>query len=58
MALAAGRFMTELLFQTSHRDVLTFAAVVLVLLTAAVVASLLPARRATGVSPTIALRSD
>ena len=58
LALFASRFMAALLFETSHRDFVTFAAVFVVLLVAAVAASLLPARRAAGVSPTVALRSE
>jgi ABC-type antimicrobial peptide transport system permease subunit len=58
LALFASRFMTELLFDTSHRDALTFAGVMVVLLVAALAAAFVPARRAAGVNPTIALRSD
>ena len=58
LALFTSRFMASLLFETSHRDFLTFAAVFVILLLAAVAASLLPARRAAGVSPTVALRSE
>ena len=56
LALFASRFMTELLFDTSHRDAVTFAGVMVVLLVAAVAAAFFPARRAAGVNPTIALR--
>lgn len=58
LALFASRFMTELLYDTSHRDALTFAGVILVLLVAAIAAAFVPARRAAGVNPTIALRSE
>ena len=58
LALFASRFMTELLFDTSHRDAVTFAGVMVVLLVAAVAAAFFPARRAAGINPTIALRSE
>jgi predicted permease len=58
LALFASRFMAELLFDTSHRDALTFGAVMVILLVAAVGAAFFPARRAAGVNPTIALRSE
>ena len=58
LALFVSRFMTELLFDTSHRDAVTFAGVMVVLLVAAVAAAFFPARRAAGVNPTIALRSE
>ena len=58
VALFASRFMSGLLFRTSTRDPLTFAAVMIVLLFAAVAASFFPARRAASVNPTIALRND
>jgi len=58
LALFASRFMTELLFDTSHRDAVTFAGVMVVLLVAAGAAAFFPARRAAGISPTIALRSE
>lgn len=58
LALFASRFMTELLFDTSHRDALTFVGVMVVLLIAAIAAAFFPARRAAGVNPTIALRSE
>jgi predicted permease len=57
-AALAGRWMAPLLFNVSPRDPLVFAAVAGVLLCAAVLASLLPARRAARVDPNVALRSD
>jgi len=57
-ALFFSRMMTELLFDTSHRDVVTFAGVVTVLAASALAASFVPARRAAAVNPTVALRSE
>jgi ABC-type lipoprotein release transport system permease subunit len=47
-----------LLYQTSPFDPLTLAVVVVVLVLTAAVSCLLPARRATAVDPTVALRSE
>ncbi|HSF15187.1 MAG TPA: ABC transporter permease [Vicinamibacteria bacterium] len=58
VALAASRVLTDVLFETSPADPLTFAAVLVVLLGAALVASLIPARRAATLHPTVALRSE
>ncbi len=57
-AFAAGRFLVGFLFETSPSDPVTFAAVLLVLVAAALVASFLPARRAASIDPTQALRSE
>jgi len=57
-ALALTRILKGLLFEVAPTDPLTFAAVALVLVLAAVVACLLPARRAAGVDPLIALRVE
>jgi ABC-type antimicrobial peptide transport system permease subunit len=57
-ALAASRLMEGLLFELSPRDPLVFGTVGLVLLVSAIVASLVPARRATRVDPMTALRAD
>jgi ABC-type lipoprotein release transport system permease subunit len=57
-ALAAGRFVAPLLFDTSPRDPLVFAAVALTLLAVALLATLLPARRASRVDPMVALRNE
>jgi putative ABC transport system permease protein len=55
-ALATTRFLGRLLFELNARDPATFAAVAGLLGTIALVASFLPARRATGVQPVTALR--
>lgn len=58
IALSAGRFVAPLLFDVSPRDPFVLAAVCAVLLMVAVVASAVPALRATRVDPTVALRAD
>jgi putative ABC transport system permease protein len=57
-ALALGRLMQSMLFGISATDPVSYAAVVVVLLVIAAIASYLPARRATQVDPMEALRSD
>jgi len=57
-ALAAGRIVSSLLFQVSARDPVTIGGVSVVLLAVSVVAALVPARRATRVDPTKALRFE
>jgi predicted permease len=54
----ATRFLAGQLYGVSPLDPLTFAAVPAVLLAVAATASYLPARRAAGVSPLVALRTD
>jgi len=58
VAIALGRVMTSLLFETSPIDPLTYLAVCLSLAAAAVMASYVPALRATGVNPVTALRAE
>jgi putative ABC transport system permease protein len=57
-ALAASRLLTTLLFRVSPVDALTFAGVALLLLSVALLACYLPARRAAKVDPLTALRHD
>jgi tripartite-type tricarboxylate transporter receptor subunit TctC len=57
-AIALGRYLESLLFQVSPRDPLAFAVSGTVLLAVSVAACLIPARRATRVSPTEALRFE
>ena len=58
LALIGGRFVRDLLFDTSPRDPLVFTAVVTALLLSAIVACLLPAWRASKVDPADALRAE
>jgi len=58
VALAAARYVGPLLFSVSPKDPLVFATVGGVLLIVAVVASLVPAWRASRVDPSVALRGD
>jgi putative ABC transport system permease protein len=57
-ALAIGRFMASLLFQVSAHDPLAFIAAAALLLLVSTAACLVPARRATQVDPTEALRCE
>jgi putative ABC transport system permease protein len=56
--LLAGRWLAPLLFQTSPRDPLVFSLVFVVVITVALLAALVPARRALRVDPIVALRAD
>ena len=57
-ALAVGRFIRPLLFETSPYDAMVFAATGALLLTVALMASLVPAVRASRVDPTTALKAE
>ncbi len=57
-AALMSRMLTSLLFETSPFDPLTFVAGPIVFLAVAVVACVVPARKAAGIDPTEALRSD
>jgi len=57
-AWAVTRLMSTLLFEVSPVDPLTYGGVALVLLGAALLATWLPARRATGIDPSDALRAQ
>ncbi len=57
-SLALGRVIRSLLYATSPTDAVTLLSVAAVLLSVAGLASYLPARRATRVDPTVALRYD
>ena len=57
-ALALTRLMSALLFGVNPLDPVTYAAVTVVLATAALLASYLPARRATAIEPVEALRAE
>jgi predicted permease len=57
-ALALTRLMRDLLYGVGPSDPVTLITVAAALLLVAMLASVLPARRATRISPTVALRSD
>ena len=57
-ALAATRVLRSLLFGVSATDPLSFAAIAVLLLVVATLASLIPARRATRADPMIALQAE
>ena len=57
-AVVLGRVMSNLLFNVSAIDPLTFVGVSLVLSVTALIATLIPARKATRVDPLIAMRYE
>jgi ABC-type lipoprotein release transport system permease subunit len=57
-ALALTRVMASLLFGVSTTDVLTFSMVPVILIATAMLATYVPALRATRVDPTVALREE
>ncbi|MDP6605670.1 MAG: ABC transporter permease [Dehalococcoidia bacterium] len=57
-ALVAARFMASLLYGVKPADPWTFGAIALLLITVALAASLIPARRATRLDPVTALRAE
>jgi predicted permease len=57
-AFALAQLMSGLLFEIEPTDPITFIAVSLVLAVVAIIASVLPARRATGIDPMSALRNN
>ena len=57
-AVLVSRMLTSLLFETSPFDPLTFVAGPIVFLVVAAVACIVPARKAAGIDPAEALRSD
>ena len=57
-ALALTRFLGSLLYEVTPRDPLTFAGITALLVAAAIVASWIPARRASRIDPSRALREE
>ena len=57
-ALMASRLVESLLFDVQPRDMATYVGVCALLASAAVIAAVLPARRAARVNPLVALRSE
>jgi ABC-type lipoprotein release transport system permease subunit len=57
-SLAVGRLLQNNVFRTATRDLVMLSAMVAVLATVALVASIVPARRATRLEPTTALRIE
>jgi ABC-type antimicrobial peptide transport system permease subunit len=57
-SLVVGRLLQNTLVRADARDLLTLSVTVVVLATAAMIASIVPARRATRLEPTTALRIE
>jgi len=57
-ALALTRVMKNLLFEVSATDPATFALIALLLVGVALIASYIPARRATKIGPLLAIRHE
>jgi ABC-type antimicrobial peptide transport system permease subunit len=57
-ALGLTRFVRSMLYEVQPNDPATFVAVAVMLAVVALVASLVPARRASRVDPVIAMRND
>jgi putative ABC transport system permease protein len=57
-AIAAGQLLQGVLVRTSALDLATFAVVVALLATVALLACLIPAKRASALDPAVALRRD
>jgi ABC-type antimicrobial peptide transport system permease subunit len=58
LALGTGKIVSSILFEVSSTDPFAFTLAPVVLLTAALLATWLPARRATKISPMVALRTE
>jgi predicted permease len=58
VALIASRWLTDMLYQTSVRDPLVYGMAALVLVLAATVASIVPARRSASVDPAQVIRTE
>jgi ABC-type lipoprotein release transport system permease subunit len=56
--MLASRWVADMLYGTSPREPAVYLAAALVLAVAALTASVIPARRSTGVDPAQALRAD
>jgi ABC-type antimicrobial peptide transport system permease subunit len=57
-AIASGSLLASLLFGVERADPITFAGVAILLVTAAILACYIPARRAMRVDPLVALRDE
>jgi ABC-type antimicrobial peptide transport system permease subunit len=58
LGVAAGRWATTLLYDLKPWDPVTFALAIVALVSATLIASWLPARRASRLEPTVALREE